>query len=247
MTAGTTYVISYHTNAGHYSVARNAFAAPLESGPLNVPIGAGVYAYGTSSAFPSLSYQNSNYFVDPVFTTTSGTDTLAPTITNFNPFDGTTNVPVNPTINVYFSEDLNTSTVTSATVKLLDGGNNAVPATLVYNQSTRTATLTPTSALANSMTYTIFVAGGSAGVRDLAGNPMAQNTTSAFMTVAAATPDTTLPTITSFTPGDGTEGVVLQPTVKVTFSEAMNAATVRANTVYMLEDGHALVSTSNDL
>ena len=71
---------------------------------------------------------------------------------------------------------------TSATVKLLDGGNLAAPATMTYDQATRTATLTPTSPLANGMTYTIFVAGGSAGVRDMAGNPMAQNTTSSFST-----------------------------------------------------------------
>ncbi len=66
ITAGATYVASYHTSAGHYSVDRSFFNSQFTSGALRVPVSGGVYRYG-GSAFPSLTYQGSNYWVDPVF------------------------------------------------------------------------------------------------------------------------------------------------------------------------------------
>ena len=66
ITAGATYTASYHTTTGHYSVDRSYFNSGLTSGLLKVPVSGGVYRYG-ASAFPSLTYQGSNYWVDPVF------------------------------------------------------------------------------------------------------------------------------------------------------------------------------------
>ena len=61
ITAGTTYIASYHTN-GDYSADRNFFASALTNGPLTAPAsstsgGNGVYAYGSSSLFPTNTYQ----------------------------------------------------------------------------------------------------------------------------------------------------------------------------------------------
>ncbi|MBV8458956.1 MAG: DUF4082 domain-containing protein, partial [Acetobacteraceae bacterium] len=71
ITAGTTYIASYHTNTGHYSEDDNYFATAHTSGPLTAPSssssgGNGVYAY-SSSAFPSNTYNAANYWVDVVF------------------------------------------------------------------------------------------------------------------------------------------------------------------------------------
>ncbi|MBV8094063.1 MAG: DUF4082 domain-containing protein, partial [Acetobacteraceae bacterium] len=71
ITAGTTYIASYHTNTGHYSEDDNYFASAHTSGPLTAPSssssgGNGVYAY-SSSAFPSNTYNAANYWVDVVF------------------------------------------------------------------------------------------------------------------------------------------------------------------------------------
>jgi hypothetical protein len=75
VTAGTTYVASYHTDAGNYSADGNYFATAYTNinGTLTAPSGSsgggnGVYAYGSSSLFPSNSYNASNYWVDVVFT-----------------------------------------------------------------------------------------------------------------------------------------------------------------------------------
>ncbi|MGZ6869489.1 MAG: DUF4082 domain-containing protein, partial [Frankiaceae bacterium] len=74
--ANTTYVVSYHTNTGHYSDDTNFFAsAGVDNAPLHaladgVDGANGVYSYGSSSVFPTNGYQASNYWVDVVFSTT---------------------------------------------------------------------------------------------------------------------------------------------------------------------------------
>jgi hypothetical protein len=72
ITAGTTYIASYHTNAGEYSYDSNYFANSLTNGPLTAPSSAstggnGVYAYGTSNLFPNSTFNATNYWVDVVF------------------------------------------------------------------------------------------------------------------------------------------------------------------------------------
>jgi methionine-rich copper-binding protein CopC len=74
VSANTTYVASYHTSVGHYSVDENYFAsAATTRGPVSALMDGtdgsnGVYRYG-ASGFPTSSYRSSNYWVDVVFTT----------------------------------------------------------------------------------------------------------------------------------------------------------------------------------
>ncbi len=68
LTAGATYTASYHTNVGRYSQTANGFANAVTNGPLTAPAtGNGVYAYGSSSLFPTNTYNKTNYWVDVVF------------------------------------------------------------------------------------------------------------------------------------------------------------------------------------
>ena len=69
ITAGTTYVASYHST-GAYADTTNYFATAYTNGSLTAPASAGVYAYGgtsTSGIFPTKTYQANNYWVDVVF------------------------------------------------------------------------------------------------------------------------------------------------------------------------------------
>ena len=66
ITAGTTYVASYHTNVGHYADDQNYFASQYNSGSLHVPVNGGVYAYGGAGSFPTQVWNASNYWVDIV-------------------------------------------------------------------------------------------------------------------------------------------------------------------------------------
>jgi hypothetical protein len=67
VTAGTTYVVSYHTDTGHYAATDNGLASAVTNGPLTALASGGVYAYGSSNAFPSSTYNASNYWVDVVY------------------------------------------------------------------------------------------------------------------------------------------------------------------------------------
>jgi len=95
ITANTVYVASYHANNGHYSADLNYFAsqgfdnAPLHALANGVAGGNGVYVYGTSSAFPTQTFNTSNYWVDVVFS-----PGLAATLTSIAV------TPANPSISV---------------------------------------------------------------------------------------------------------------------------------------------------
>jgi hypothetical protein len=73
ITANTVYVASYHTNVGHYSDDQNIFkTAGVDNAPLHALANGvsgvnGVYAYGSTSSFPSSGWNSSNYWVDVVF------------------------------------------------------------------------------------------------------------------------------------------------------------------------------------
>lgn len=71
LTAGVTYVASYHTG-GNYSADPGYFASPQTSGLLTAPASTpgnanGLYAYGTSSLFPTNSFNATSYGVDVLF------------------------------------------------------------------------------------------------------------------------------------------------------------------------------------
>ena len=192
ITAGTTYVTSYHTNSGHYAVNRNSFASQFTSGSLTVLANGGVFLYG-SGGFPSASYQASNYWVDPLFVV--GTpppppvDTTPPTVTSITPAANATGVATSATMSVVFSEAMTASSINGSTLLLRTAAGTSVAATVSYNATTRTATVTPTAALASNTSYTLTIKGSSAGVKDSAGNALVADVTSSFTTLnASATP-----------------------------------------------------------
>jgi len=176
ITAGATYVASYHSTSGRFAMTVGGFANPLTSGVLRVPTSGGVFAYG-SGGFPTQSYASSNYWLDVVLNTTP------PAVTAFSVANGAANVLTGTALTVTFNQVLDAATVNASTVRLMNG-STVVSANVSYDAATRTATLTPTAPLANSQTYTIVVVGGANGVKDLAGNAVAQATTSSFTTAA---------------------------------------------------------------
>ncbi|MBI2823285.1 MAG: DUF4082 domain-containing protein [Planctomycetia bacterium] len=242
ITAGTTYVASYFAPNGHFAVNRSYFKSAFTSGQLQVPANGGVFMYGAASAFPTQTYGSSNYWVDVMLSTAPPVDTTAPTVTGFSPAGGATNVAVSTPITITFSEALSAASVTTSTVRLLDGATQ-VAATVAYNAGNNTVTITPTAALANSKAYTISVLGGASGVKDAAGNALAQTATSTFTTVAAPPVDTTAPTVTGFSPAGGATSVAVNTAITVTFSEALSAASVTTSTVRLLDGSTQVAAT----
>jgi hypothetical protein len=97
ITANTIYVVSYHTN-GEYSADDDYFdTAAQTNGPLTAPAtgnvsgGNGVYAYGSTSNFPTNTFLGSNYWVDVVFNpAASSTWSISGTISPSGIGSGTT-------------------------------------------------------------------------------------------------------------------------------------------------------------
>lgn len=82
--ADTTYVASCFAADGTYSATNNGLAAAVDSPPLHALAdaasgGNGLYLYTATSAFPTQTYQGSNYWVDVVFVpASSGTPAPSP-------------------------------------------------------------------------------------------------------------------------------------------------------------------------
>ncbi|MFB9627332.1 DUF4082 domain-containing protein [Nonomuraea helvata] len=90
VTANTTYIASYFTPSGFYSLTRPYFGTAYNNGPLTAPAsstsgGNAVYTYGAANAFPTSTYQSSNYWVDVVYAPTFSLwdDTATPATQSF--------------------------------------------------------------------------------------------------------------------------------------------------------------------
>jgi hypothetical protein len=192
--ADTTYVASYFSPTGNFAVDRKAFMTTYAKPPLRAPadgVGNGVFLYGSSTGFPSQSFQGSNYWVDVRFETTISSDSTPPTVTSVSPAAGATSVSLDAPVVATFSESVNPATVTGSTFTLRTAAGAAVPATVTYDAPTRTATLRANGPLATTTVYTATIAGGQNGVRDTAGNPLANDRVWSFdTTVARACPCT---------------------------------------------------------
>ena len=245
--ANATYVASYYAPVGRYAVNQGYFAsAATTRGPLTAlrngtDGGNGVYRYG-ASGFPSSTYQSSNYWVDVVFDT-SANDTTAPTVSARTPPTGATAVALSSPISVTFSEPVDAATVSGSTLILRNAQGAAVPATVSYNASTQVATLTPSSLLTASTQYTATVRGGATDpvVKDVAGNRLGADSVWSFTTIAA---DTTPPTVTAISPINAATGISRTANITVTFSEAMNAATINPTTIELRTPEGAMVASA---
>ncbi|WP_051244526.1 DUF4082 domain-containing protein [Azohydromonas australica] len=196
VSANTVYVASYYAPNGRYAGDNNFFStkgvdnAPVHLLQNGVSGGNGVYAYGSSSSFPSQTYQASNYWVDVAFSPApTGPDTTAPTVTGTSPANAATGVSTTSSVTATFSEAVDPSSVGSSTFELRNPAGTAVAATVSYDAASRTATLVPNASLATSTAYTATVRGGGTDprVKDLAGNALANSASWSFTTAAAAT------------------------------------------------------------
>jgi hypothetical protein len=225
ITANTTYVASYHTEVGFYAADGAYFAAggfdkpPLRALANGIDGGNGVYVYGPS-AFPTSSYNASNYWVDVVFATSLPPDTTPPTVSVTNPVSGTV---VSGTLTITADASDNVGVV--GVQFLLDGANLGTE-----------DTVPPYSISWDSTTATNGVHQLAAIARDEASN----STTSSPVNVTVDN-DTTPPTIVGVNPVDGAIDVALAVTVTVTFDEAIDPATISTSTIELRDGANHVV------
>jgi len=117
-------------------------------------------------------------------------DTAPPAVLSAIPSNGATGEAVNTSISVTFSEPLSAATITTTTFTVKTG-STAVPGTVIYSGAT--ATFTPTGNWAYSTSYTATI---TTGVKDLAGNALANNYVWNFTTSSPGSPPGAVPTVT---------------------------------------------------
>ena len=149
ITANTAYVASYHTTIGHYSGDADYFASSgINRSPLhtyaNTPsTPEGPYTYGSSSAFPTSTYNSANYWVDVAFTKSTGSGTPLAV--------STTSLP-NGTKSVAYGKSLAASGGTSPYSWSLSSG--AVPTGLTLSSS---GAISGTPTVAGTSSFTVAV------------------------------------------------------------------------------------------
>ncbi len=125
---------------------------------------------------------------DVLFTYSTETDTTAPTITNRVPAVDATNVAIDSSITVTFSEVLASATVNGTSVYLRKFGEvTNVPATVTLVGNI--ITLDPSASLAKGTTYTVTV---KSSITDMADNLLGVDSTWNFTTVPDSVADTTV-------------------------------------------------------
>ena len=95
------------------------------------------------------------------FTTAPATAATIPTVTSVSPAYNGSGVDVATPITVNFNEAVRASSITASNFTLVNASGVVVPATISYSDigTLHTATLTPTSSLAYSTTYTATISG----------------------------------------------------------------------------------------
>ena len=167
-------------------------------------------------------------------------DTLAPTITTFSPADEAAGVAIAANIVLTFSEALalGTGNIVLKTAAGVTVATYSAATSTNLSISGSTLTINPTADLGYSTAYKVEFAAGT--IKDGAGNSYAGTTSYNFTTTAA--PDTTAPTITTFSPADEATGIGLSSNIVLTFSESVVARS--GGTIELMTDygsGHQSV------
>lgn len=131
-----------------------------------------------------------------ICTGASADNTPPPSVASIIPYDGATNIGNNATIVITFSKIVDTNTINSQTVSLMNG-STAVPFTMSFsttNSGNQTvARITPQAALPNNVDITVSL---SSGITDGVGQPIATKTAT-FHTMNGA--DFSAPRVVNYT------------------------------------------------
>jgi hypothetical protein len=207
ISANTTYIAAYFSASGNYTSTDNYFTSAVTNGSVTALADGtdgpnGVYLYTTSPAYPTSSYLATNYWVDVVFSSSSGVVASA----------GSDQTITLPTSSTTLSGSGSTGTITSYLWSQVSGPNTATIST------PSSATTNVSGLIAGTYVFKLSVNGGA-------------STDQVNITVAAASSGTTSgPNIfTTQTPSTGTEndGRPLEVGVKFTSSVAGTITGIR--------------------
>ncbi len=200
---GSSRTATFTPSAPATLASASVFTATLTSAITDV---AGNALAGNAAVFPGAG----NHVWS--FTTGATGDTTPPTVTAVRPADAGTGVCRTQTVAATFSEPMDASTINAGTFTVSDGGV-AVAGTVSYDAPSQVASFVPAAAtgFAASRSFVVTIVAGAAGVKDLAGNPLAANRVWGFTTgTQACLSDVNLGAAASFGAFGGGAGVTNQ-------------------------------------
>jgi len=157
ITAGATYVASYHTT-GSYVATGSYFNTAHTNGSLTALAGSnGVYAVGSGATFPTQSYQSTNYWVDVVFHQSTGN--TVPVAANDNGYT----TYANTALSIAAANLLANDSDADGDPLVITGANGAVNGTVTYNSQTNTVIFTPTAGYTGSASFSYSISDGHGG------------------------------------------------------------------------------------
>ena len=174
------------------------------------------------------------------FTVAADPAVEAPRVVGYNPTDFA-EVPTNTVLSVGFSEAIDAATITDQTAQVwsYDTGLD-VEGAGSFDAGGTVLTFVPTAGvLPAGETIGVSL---TTGIADTAGTPLQEATYFEFTVGSAA--DTTAPAVTAVSPADGATGVGINATLRVRFSESVNALTVDDTTIAVSDAVGAAVPCS---
>lgn len=172
------------------------------------------------------------------FTTGSQPDILTSAISRWSiPVNGTTNVALNPLLQVTFGEEIDPTSLDTSTMYLWDSQRSrAIAGQVSLSTDRRTATLTLGELLRANGTYYLY-AGYSPYITDFGGNNVGQNNYRYFVTRDEM--DNASPVVSATNFANGTAIVPVNGQIQLTFDEPLSDACA-------LEDHITLASSSGE-
>lgn|GEM_PF-3105370 len=151
-------------------------------------------------------------------------DTFPPTVEAINPGNNSIDFPTANSVSVTFIEEINPTTVTTDSFKLSQT-EILLPGSVTADK--KVVTFTPDSALEKATTYTAII---TTAFKDTSQNTLEKSYSWSFET-------TRQPTVIKVTPTDSIENVVLNPEIKIVFSEEMDSNSLNTETIVLSANG----------
>ncbi|MBI4650548.1 Ig-like domain-containing protein [Candidatus Desantisbacteria bacterium] len=164
--------------------------------------------------------------------TTIPADIIPPEVSSTAPANNAEGIPINTSIIAKFNEDMDASTITTGAFTLKNGGSS-IFGTLIYKN--QTAVFTPLAVLTKSTLYTATI---STGVKDAAGNAITNLYTWNF--TSGTVSDTTPPEVLSTSPVNNEQGISINSSITVTFTENMDISMISTDTFKLSEGGNEI-------
>ena len=224
------YFKVFDTNNGNYPIA-GTITMPTANTLLFTPVGplpsnTGIYIY--ASYYVSITDYAGNSFNNlggASFTTATTAEPTGPQVVSFSPGSGATGVGPTAPVSITFSEALDYTTTNNANFALFNGESFVNPG-ISYSSDHKTVYLNLT--LGYGTTYQVAV---NTGVKDLAGNNMANAYQATFTTQNR--PLTSQPSVIQSRPGNG---AAVTSSITMFTNAPMNLSSVQAG-MYVAQNG----------